>query len=125
MILLSDGENTARLDPLELAPVAAQAGVRIFPIGLGTANGAVVDIGGFRVATNLDEPLLKKIAASSNGTYFQAKDAATLSKIYSTIDLQLTVSGKKTEVTAVVAGAGLFLFLIGAALSMRWYGRMI
>jgi Ca-activated chloride channel family protein len=125
VVLLSDGENTARLDPLALAPVAAQAGVRIFTIGIGTANGGTVQVDGFTLATNLDEPLLKQIAAKSNGAYFRAQDAASLTRIYSSIDLQLTVSGKKTEVTAVVAGAGLFLFIIGAALAMRWYGRML
>ncbi len=125
VILLTDGENTARLDPLQLAPVAAQAGVRIFPIGLGTANGAVISIDGFRIATNLDAPLLQKIASSSNGKYFQAKDAATLSKIYSSIDLQLTVDAKKTEITAIFAGAGLFLLILGAGLSMAWYGRVV
>ena len=35
-ILLSDGDNTAQLDPQALASVAAQAGVRIFPIGIGS-----------------------------------------------------------------------------------------
>jgi Ca-activated chloride channel homolog len=125
VVLLSDGENTSRLDPLAVAPVAAQAGVRIFPIGVGSANGAVVDVGGFRVATTLDAELLRGIAQRSGGKYFRAQDAATLDQIYRTIDLQLTVNGRKTEITAIVAGSGLFLFLVGAALSMRWYGRAL
>ena len=59
VVLLSDGDNTAALDPLALAPVAAQAGVRIFPIGIGSPNGSVVDVGGFQVATALDAELLR------------------------------------------------------------------
>jgi Ca-activated chloride channel family protein len=125
VILLTDGENTSRLDPLAVAPVAAQAGVRIYPIGLGSANGAVVNVDGFRVATSLDADLLRGIAQRSGGKYFRAQDAAQLSRIYRTIDLQLTVNGRKTEITALVAGAGLFLFLIGAFLSIRWYGRVL
>ena len=112
-------------NPVALAPVAAQAGVRIFPIGLGSPNGAVVDIGGFQVATALDAELLRGVAARSGGTYFSASDADALQRVYDTIDLKLTVSGRKTEVTAIVAGIGLLFFLVAAALSMRWYGRVI
>lgn len=125
VVLLSDGDNTAALDPAALAPVAAQAGVRIFPIGLGSPGGSVVDVGGFQVATALDAPLLRDIASRSGGTYFAASDAAALQRVYGTIDLKLTVTGKKTEVTAVVAGVGLLCFLVAAGLSMRWYGRVI
>ncbi|HZP28719.1 MAG TPA: VWA domain-containing protein [Acidimicrobiia bacterium] len=125
VILLTDGENTSRLDPLAIAPVAAQAGVRIYPIGLGSANGGVVDVGGYRIATSLDANLLRGIAQRSGGKYFRAQDANALSQIYHTIDLQLTVNGRKTEITALVAGTGLFLFLVGAFLSMRWYGRVL
>jgi Ca-activated chloride channel family protein len=125
VVLLSDGDNTAALDPLALAPVAAQAGVRIFPIGIGSPNGAVVDIDGFQVATALDANLLRGVAKRSGGTYFSAGDATALRKVYDSIDLQLTIAGRKTEITALFAGAGLLLFLVAAGLSMRWYGRVI
>jgi Ca-activated chloride channel family protein len=125
VILLSDGDNTAALDPLALAPVAAQAGVRIFPIGLGSPNGAVVEIGGFQVATALDANLLRGVAKRSGGTYFAAGDAAALQRVYDSIDLRLTVAGRKTEITALFAGGALLFFLVAAGLSMRWYGRVI
>jgi Ca-activated chloride channel family protein len=125
IVLLSDGDNTAALDPVTLAPVAAQAGVRIFPIGIGSPNGAVVEIDGFQVATALDEPLLRSVAQRSGGTYFAASDAQHLQRVYNTINLKLTIAGRNTEITAIFAGAGLLLFLIAAGLSMRWYGRVI
>jgi Ca-activated chloride channel homolog len=125
IILLSDGDNTAALDPRALAPVAAQAGVRIFPIGIGSPNGAVVDVDGFQVATALDADLLRDVARGSRGTYFAASDADTLRKVYDSIDLKLTVAGRKTEITAIFAGGGLVLFLAAAGLSMRWHGRVI
>jgi len=125
VVLLSDGDNTAELDPLALAPVASQAGVRIFTIGLGSAEGAVVDVDGFQVATRLDADLLKGIAKGRNGSYFAASDAAALQRVYDSIDLKLTVAARNTEITALFAGAGLLLFLIAAGLSMRWYGRVI
>jgi Ca-activated chloride channel family protein len=125
IVLLTDGDNTARLDPRALAPVASQAGVRIFPVGIGSPNGAVVQVDGYSVATALDADLLRSIARGSGGTYFAAGDSATLQRIYSAIDLKLTTVGRNTEITAIFAGAALVLILTAAGLSMRWYGRVI
>ena len=125
VILLSDGENTAQLDPVSAADVAAQAGVRIDPIGLGSANGAVVNVDGFSVTTNLDETLLRRIARTSNGTYYHATEASKLTNVYDNIDLKLTVQGKKTEITSLFAAGALVLFLIAAGLSIRWFGRVV
>jgi len=125
IVLLSDGDNTARLDPLALASIASQAGVRIFPIGVGSTNGAVVDIDGFSVATALDAELLRRVARGSGGTYFAARDAAALEDVYDRIDLELTTVGRNTEITAIFAAAALVVILVGAGLSMRWYGRVI
>jgi Ca-activated chloride channel family protein len=125
IVLLSDGDNTAQLDPKALASVAAQAGVRIFPIGIGSAAGAVVDIDGYQVATALNADLLRGVAERARGTYFSAADANELQRVYQSIDLKLEVKGRNTEITAIFAGAGLVLFLIAAGLSLRWYGRTI
>jgi Ca-activated chloride channel homolog len=83
-----------------------------------------VEIEGFNVATRLDEELLKEIADLSSGTYFRAEDATSLKEIYGAIDLQLTINGEDTEVTAIFAGVGLLFFLIAGALSMVWFGRV-
>jgi Ca-activated chloride channel family protein len=125
VVLLSDGENTAPLDPVAAADVAAQAGVRVDAVGLGTAAGTVVNIDGFSVATSLDAGLLRRVARTSEGTYFQAAQAASLQRIYSNIDLKLTVHGEKTEITSLFAAAGIFLFMIGGILSIRWFGRVL
>lgn len=124
VVLLTDGENTSPLDPLAVTQLAADAGVRIYSIGIGSEAGAVVQIDGFNVATRLDESLLKEIADLSNGTYFRADDAKTLKEIYGEIDLQLTIHGEDTEVTAIFAGIGLLFFLVAGALSMVWFGRV-
>lgn len=124
IVLLTDGENTERPDPLDVSQLAANAGVRIFPIGIGSPDGTVVEIEGFSVATVLDEALLQEIAGLTNGAYFYAEDEADLQEIYDTIDLQLTIRGDKMEITAIVAGVSLLLLLIAGALSMLWFGRV-
>jgi Ca-activated chloride channel family protein len=125
VVLLTDGENTSQLDPIVAADVAAQAGVRVNPIGIGSASGTVVTIDGFSVATHLDEPLLRKVARATNGTYYRAKEAAALANVYRNIDLRLTFHGAHTEVTALFAAGGALLILIGTFLSLRWFGRVM
>lgn len=124
IVLLSDGENTSAPDPLDITQLAANAGVRIFPVGIGSPEGAVVEIDGFTVATLLDEALLQEIAGLTNGSYLYAEDEAALQEIYDTIDLQLTIKGEKMEITAIIAGISLLLLLVGGGLSMLWFGRV-
>jgi Ca-activated chloride channel family protein len=124
VLLLTDGENTSSPDPLAVAQLAADAGVRIYPVGIGSPAGAVIELDGYQVQTQLNEPLLEAIASLTNGAYFQADDQETLNEIYDTVDLQLTIKGEKTEVTALFAGLGLLVFIIAGMLSLIWFGRM-
>ncbi|MGZ8783543.1 MAG: vWA domain-containing protein, partial [Gaiellaceae bacterium] len=125
IVLLSDGENTTRPDPLEIAEVASTAGVRVHAIGVGSAQGTVVRVDGFDVATALDADLLTEIAKVTDGTYSEAGDAEALSGIYESIDLEFKRVEKQREVTALFAAAGGLLLALGAALSIVWFGRVI
>ncbi len=125
ILLLTDGENTEPPEPLDLAQVAAEAGVRIYPIGVGSPEGATLEIEGFNILTQLDEEALKRIASSTNGRYYRAEDEQELQQIYENIDLQLTVRPEMTEITAVLAGFSLLTFLVGGGLSLIWFGRVL
>jgi Ca-activated chloride channel family protein len=125
IVLLSDGENTTNPDPLQVAQLAAVAGVRIYPIGIGNPDGTVVDIGGFQMATALDENELTQIASTTNGSYFHAQDESSLASIYKHVDLRTTTQAKKREATGVVTGISTVLLLVGAALSLAWFGRLV
>jgi len=123
VLLLTDGEDTGGQDPLEIAQVAAEAGVRIYPIGIGTAEGSVVQLDGFNVLTQLNEPTLQEIASLTNGYYYQAQDEESLQEVYQNVDLQLTIEGEKSEVTSLVTGLSMLLLLVGGLLSLFWFGR--
>jgi Ca-activated chloride channel family protein len=125
IVLLSDGENTARPDPLVVAEIASVAGVNIHVIGIGTERGTVVDVGGFNVATALDSALLSEVAAVSDGTYYEAAEVAALSEIYKSIDLDFKSQTKHTEVTALFTAGAALLLVIGALLSVFWFGRVV
>jgi Ca-activated chloride channel homolog len=125
IVLLSDGENTSGPDAVAVAQLASTAGVHIYPIGIGSPQGTVVQIDGFSVATALDEQELTQIASVTNGKYYNAQDTATLTQVYKNIDLRTVTDPKKTEVTAIFAGVSTLLLLVGGAISMVWFGRLV
>jgi len=80
IILITDGEDHAG-EALEEARRAAQAGVRIFAIGIGRDQGAPIPdpAGGFRrdrsgevILSKLDEPTLQQIALETGGRYVRS-----------------------------------------------------
>lgn len=94
IILITDGE-THDSDALDIASQAAEAGVRIFTIGIGTPEGAPIRIGGDfirdenneMVVSKLDEQLLQQIASLTGGAYVRAsKQSIGLDEIVSEIN---------------------------------------
>jgi Ca-activated chloride channel family protein len=124
VILLTDGENTESPDPLEIAQLAADAGVRIYPVGIGRPEGAVLELDGFQIVTQLDETTLRQVADTTNGAYYHAADEEGLQEIYHNIDLQMTVRGEKMEITSLFAGGSLLVLLASGGLALAWFGRM-
>lgn len=124
ILLLTDGENTSSPDPLQISQLAAEAGVRIYPVGIGSQEGAILQIDGYNVSTQLDETALQAIANITNGSYYRAEDEESLQEIYQNVDLQLTIRGEKMEITPILAGLSLLIFLVGGALTLFWFGRM-
>jgi Ca-activated chloride channel family protein len=94
IILLSDGENTAGVaTPEEGAKAAAASGVKVYAIGVGTTGiapfprqDAVGRIHTVQQRVVLDEVTLKMISDTTGGKYFNAKNSAALTHIYSEID---------------------------------------
>jgi Ca-activated chloride channel family protein len=125
IVVLSDGENNSEPDPLAVAQIASVAGVHIHAIGVGTPEGTVVDIGGFNVATALDRELLTQVAELTDGEYYEATDAASLGEIYKNIDLKFKTVTEHTEVTALFTAGAALLLVIGALLSVFWFGRVV
>ena len=124
LVLLTDGENNENPDPLTAAQAAADRGVRIYTVGIGSVTGADLKIGGFTVHTQLDEEMLKQISDLTGATYYNAGSAEDLRKIYDNINTQLVVKAEETEITSVFAGAGILVLLIGAAFSLLWFSRL-
>lgn len=124
IVLLTDGENNMNPDPLEAAQAAADLGVRIHSIGIGSASGATLTINDFIVHTSLDEQTLKGISTLTDGTYFNAQSEADFQKIYESIEPQLVIKTEDMEVTSIFAGAAMLLLLAGGLFSMLWFNRI-
>lgn len=125
IVMLTDGENMDGPDPLALADLASAAGVRIYPIGLGSTSGSVLEVDGFSIATALDEDTLKQIAQTTGGTYHSAADTGALAQVYDSIELTWTSRTVPHEVTSLVAALATLLLLAGAGLSVLRSGRVI
>ncbi|HEV7809381.1 MAG TPA: VWA domain-containing protein [Candidatus Limnocylindrales bacterium] len=123
IILFSDGENNERPDPIEAARVAADRGIRILTVGVGTAAGTTLDLDGFRVQTSLDEGALRAIADTTTGTY-QPAASADPGVAYRDLAEHLVTRNEDVELTAIVAGLGIALLLAGVGLSFVRSGRL-
>ena len=124
IVLLSDGENNQSPDPAVVADLAADLGVRIYTIGIGSAEGAMIEIEGFTVHSQLNEPLLQYIADTTGGAYYNAGNEEELSRIYDDLEPRLSIKPEELEVTSIFAGIGILVFLIGGAFSLLWFGHV-
>ena len=124
ILLLTDGQNTIGLDPMEAAQMAASRGVKIFTVGFGTKEGEVIGFEGWSMRVRLDEDTLKKIANLTHGEYFQAGSGADLKKVYEALRSRLVLEKKEMEVTVLFAYAAGLLMLAAASLSVWWFGRV-
>jgi Ca-activated chloride channel family protein len=124
IILLTDGQRTTGPDPMEAAKMAAERGVRVYTVGIGTKNGEIIGFEGWSMRVRLDEETLKSIANFTRANYFYAGTAEDLKQVYEGLSSRLVVETKETEVTALFAAAGAALAVLAAALSVWWFGRV-
>jgi Ca-activated chloride channel family protein len=86
VILLTDGQNNhGEVDPLTASEVAATTNVRVYTIGVGKHGKAPYPIPGqgtVQVDVDIDEPMLKQVAANTGGKYFRATNNGALESIY-------------------------------------------
>jgi Ca-activated chloride channel homolog len=91
IIMLTDGQRTTGVDPLEAAKMAADRGVRVYTVGIGTVDGETIGFEGWSMRVRLDEETLKQIANKTSAEYFYAGTAQDLKKVYNTVSLELSV----------------------------------
>ena len=141
VVLLTDGANTRGVTPIDAAKIAAQRGVRVFPIGFGTTHpttmvctpeqlggssfenlrpggfAGMVAPGNFLVA---DEPTLKQVAAITGGMYFPAGDAGQLQNVLADLPRHVQVQSRTVEVSVALVALAALLVLLSVGAAARW-----
>jgi Ca-activated chloride channel family protein len=139
IVLLTDGENNRGVvDPRTAAQAAAQFGIRIYTVGVGTEGEARLPIGRapdgqIRYQTmpvRIDEPLLTEVAQSTGGRYFRATDAEALSRIFQQIDqlektpVEVTRYARFEERVRPWLVAGLLALAVELVVGATWVVRV-
>ena len=122
IVLLTDGGENVRNPPaLDAAKAAKEFDVRVYTIGAGSQGVAPMPVfdqagnlrGYQQIEADLDEDLLKQIAATTGGQYFRAADSASLRKTYAQID---SMEKQKVETLAYEDWQELFPWFLAPGL---------
>ena len=124
IVLLSDGENNQNPDPIMAAELAADLGVRVYTVGIGSPQGIDITVEGFTVHSQLNEPLMRAISGETGGSYYSAASEEELFRIYNDLEPKLSIKTEEMEITSIFAGLGMLAFLVGGIMSLLWFGRV-
>ncbi|GAB3479602.1 UPF0353 protein [Polaromonas eurypsychrophila] len=125
IILLSDGRRTTGVDTLEAAKMAADRGVRVYVIGLGSVNDSGTMPEGMPIYLQLDEPTLREVARMTGGEYHHAGTAEALRSVYENLGSRVQVQTRETEVSALLALLSAGLALAAGVCSLVWFRRVV
>ena len=126
IVLLSDGQSNTGPELLDAAKLAAERGVRVYTVGVGTKEGITLTADGWSMRVRLDEETLKKVATMTHGEYYRAGNAEDLKKIYQQLSARLSLGkGRTIEITAAFVALGALLALLGALMSMLGSNRIL
>ena len=125
IILLTDGQRTTGVDSMDAAKAAADRGVRIYTVGVGTVDGETIGFEGWSMRVKLDEETLKGIARNTQAEYFYAGTSGDLKKVYESLSSRLTVVKKETEISGLLALVAAAFALLSAGLSLAWFNRIL
>jgi Ca-activated chloride channel family protein len=125
IILLTDGQTTTGPDPIESARIAADRGVRVYTVGIGTQGGETIGAEGWSMRVRLDEQALKQIATITQGEYFYAGTATDLQKIYKNLNTKLFFEQRETRSRRCSPPRAAVLALLSGSLSLLWFNRIL
>ncbi len=124
IVLLTDGESNEGPDPADVAETIADRGVRVYTIGLGSAQGSDLHIMGDTVHVGLDEGTLKRVAEATGGAYYNAVTETDLQTVYQNLGTRLVFKTEKAEFSAGFTGLAAAFTLLGLILAHFWLVRL-
>jgi len=139
IVLLTDGASNTGPAPLLAARQAAERGVRIYSVGFGTTNTAIMDcwnrfpddppgnpgsesrVSGGSFGSGPDVATLKQIAEMTGGEFYSATSAADLQMVFQELHSFIAQTNKTIEVSVYFAAAGGVLAMAAFLLSVVWH----
>jgi Ca-activated chloride channel homolog len=116
IVLLTDGRNNRAPEPLEVAAEVRNKDVHVYTVGLGTDTGSI-DFQGGGMMVGFDPEILKSIADTTGGKYFEARSSGQLNSIYQGLGRSIGWSTKPGEITGLFAALAGVLLLSSIVLS--------
>jgi Ca-activated chloride channel homolog len=105
--------------------MAADRGVRVYTVGIGTVDGETIGFEGWSMRVRLDEETLKAVASRTAADYFYAGNAADLNKVYEKLSSRISTETKETEISGLLALLAAMLAVVSASLSVLWFNRVL
>lgn len=139
IVLLTDGESNTGPLPLSAAQQAAERGIRIYAIGFGTSNAAIMDcwnrfpdippstpaiesqLGVTNFDNGPDVATLKQIAEITGGEFYSATSAAELQTVFQKLHQYIAMTNKTVEVSVLFTALGALLMMTAVLLSFFWH----
>jgi Ca-activated chloride channel homolog len=125
IVVLTDGVTTTGPDPVFMAMLAAERGVRVYTIGYGTKAGATDSnsnfFGGWGWRRGIDEETLMMIADITGGEYYAATSANELQKVFASLPTYLITREETIEISFLFAGIGALLAIAAVLLAQLWH----
>ncbi|GAB3270487.1 VWA domain-containing protein [Kineosporia babensis] len=125
IVLLSDGTNTTGRSPEEAASAASAAGVPVSTIAYGTPDGVIENGNGPGIRVPVDAAALAALAEATGGTAYEAESSDELREVYEDIGSSIGWISEPRELAPYFAAAAFLCTLIAAALSLRWFARLV
>lgn len=123
LVLLSDGGNSAGRNPVAAAEAASEAGLPVSTIAYGTEGASAALPGGQSVEVR--EDTLRQLADTTGGEFYRASSADELREVYDDIGTLVGYHVEYREITVWVVLGAMVLAFAAAALSLRWFARLI
>ena len=126
IVLMSDGQSNMGPELLKMAELAAKHEVKVYTVGIGTTEGDVVHIQGRSMRVKLEDEVLQKVSALTQGEYFKADITEGLKNVYDKLGYKLRFEKRAmTEISAQVALLGMLLILISLIRNFVRMGKII
>ena len=125
IILLTDGQRTTGPDSIQAAKMAAERGVRIYTVGVGTPEGKIIGFEGWSMRVRLDEETLKADRRHHARRVLLCRQRGRPEEGLPVAERQAGDRAQEDRGHRAVRRVAALLAVVSAALSLAWFHRIV